>query len=124
MTTLYHYSCDHGASEIAREGYVRSLWDVLGGEEGDGMTLIRLPQCQFGWFTDLDVADVRGLGLTRLMLSCDRTKHRFRVTDRRRVTRWLDVRRYHPALWPLEEAPGALPAHWWLATEPVPVVSA
>ena len=124
MTTLYHYTCDHGAAPILREGHVRPLFDVLGGDEGDGSALARMPQGHFAWFTDLDTPDARGLGLTSQILSCDRTAHRFRVTDSTEVTRWLDVRRYHPSMWDLEKAPGALPAHWWLATEPVPVVAA
>ena len=122
MSALYHYTCDHGAELIEREGHVKSLYDVLGGDEGDGNALMNIPQSHFGWFTDLAEPNREALGLTSITLGCDRTAHRFRVTDATEVTWWLDVRRYHPILWHLEEADGAMPAHWWLATEPVPAV--
>lgn len=116
--TLYHFTCDHHADEVRRDGHVRSLMDLLG---DDAPAAARLPQAEFAWFTDLDVPHRKALGLTSHITRCDRTAHRFEVTDATAVTRYLDVRRYHPRLWSLELAPGAMPAHWWIASEPVPV---
>lgn len=110
---LYHYTCDHAAPDIAASGQVRPLSD---------MTSHAVPPWgYFAWFTDLDVPDRRGLGLTSNVLSCDRTARRFTVTDATEVERWVNVRRSHPWAEGLESAPGAMPAHWWLSTEPVPV---
>ena len=115
MTTLYHYTCDHGAAGIARDGWVSPLSDRVESP---------YPQADFAWFTDLDTPIREALGLTSHILSCDRTAHRFKVTDATEVARYLDVRRNLPSLHDLELAPGAMPAHWWIASEPVPVVAA
>jgi hypothetical protein len=117
MTTLYHYTCSHRAPYIEQDGFVMSLDMVLGERSG-------FPSARFAWFTDLEVPHRVGLGLTSYSLKCDRTERRFLVTDDADVLRYLDVRRQHRILWPLEKAPGALPAHWWIARKPVPVVSA
>ena len=118
--SLYHFTCDHGYADIIRDGHVKPLFDILGGMEGDGPAAP--PSGSFAWFTDLDTPNRDALGLTSRILSCDRTAYRFEVTDETQVARWLDMRRLLPALWPLELAPGAMPAHWWIASEPVPVV--
>ena len=115
--SLYHYTCSHRATYIEQDGFVFSLDELQGSASG-------LIGARFAWFTDLDVPDRAGLGLTSHLLGCDRTERRFTVTDETHVVRYLDVRRKHRKLWPLEEAPGAMPAHWWIATEPVPVVAA
>lgn len=113
---LYHFTCDHGAAGIHSDGYVRPAVDLTDKE---------LPLSgQFAWFTDLLIPDRNGLGLTSHILGCDRTAHRFRVTDMTEVERWTNVRRYHPEMArELEFAPGAMPMHWWLSTKPVPVAS-
>ncbi|MDF9718126.1 hypothetical protein, partial [Nocardioides sp. ChNu-99] len=56
------------------------------------------------------------------VLTCDRTRHRFRVTDPDALTHWIRVRRSHPWALDLETAPGARLMHWWVATVPVPVI--
>ena len=115
MSLLYHYTCSHRASGIEQTGYVASL-DYLQGQPS-GMV-----GAKFAWFTDLDIPHPRVLGLTSFFLDCDRTECRFRVTDDCHIMRYLDVRRRFRSLWPLEEVPGVMPAHWWLASEPVPAV--
>lgn len=114
--TLYHYTCaDHGADRIKRDGFVRPLYELVG-------PLTPMPTSgYFAWLTDLDVPNARGLGLTRYLAKCDRTEHRFTVADETNCVRWLDVRRELPKLHHLELAPGAMPAHWWIASGPVPV---
>ena len=112
--SLFHYTCDHAVPGILTDEHVRSLADLHPYADIP-------PWGLFSWFTDLDVPDRNGLGLTSTVLSCDRTAHRFTVTDTTEVERWVDVRRYHPWAVEMESAPGAMPAHWWVATEPVPV---
>lgn len=79
---------------------------------------------EVGWFTDMAVPHREALGLTSYVARCDRTAHRFRVTDPTEVMRWG---RYARRLareereW-LETQPGSRPAHWWVALGPVPVV--
>ncbi len=78
------------------------------------------------WFTDLDVPHREALGLTSLILSCDRTEHRFKVTQAVDVRWWprfareLGPREREP----LESAAGAMPGHWYVADVSVPVVAA
>lgn len=114
---LYHYTCDHAAPSIRKQRYVIPLCEQV---PGDGV----VPWGLFAWFTDLDTPDRSGLGLTSLLLSCDRTAHRFTVANATEVERWVNVRRFHPWAHELESAPGAMPMHWWVATEPVPVFEA
>jgi hypothetical protein len=110
--TLHHFTCSHGAAGIRRDGKViPHPQPVLRGLE-------------LAWFTDLDTPDRAGLGLTSLTLKCDRTEHRF-ITENSdefvwwpRAVRILGLQRERRYL---EEAPGALPAHWYVASRPVAV---
>lgn len=113
--SLYHYTCDHAVASILDQGVVIPLAD----QHPDASVP---PWGLFAWFTDLDTPDRSGLGLTSNLLSCDRTAHRFTVTDATEVERWVNVRRCHPWASDLESGPGAMPMHWWVATEPVPVI--
>ena len=117
MSTLYHYTCDHAAPLIRESGTVLSLAALNAGGR-PGMP----PWGMFSWFTDLDTPDRNGLGLTSNILDCDRTAHRFTVADATEVEQWVNIHWSHPWGSVLESAPGALPMHWWVATEPVPVV--
>jgi hypothetical protein len=64
-----------------------------------------------------------GLGLMMLSLTCNRTECCFEVEpDWRVVQWWLRARRKHKDLWSLEEAFGALPAHWFVSEQPVKVL--
>jgi hypothetical protein len=87
---------------------------------------------KLAWFTDLDepVADV--LGLTSRMTYCDRTQYRWQVDAPPGDVRGLlpvpygSIRRRLNVFIrdSLELSPGAEPAHWWVATWPVPVTYA
>lgn len=109
---LYHYTCRHRAAFIRRERMLKGnphpwLLDVG--------PLIHL--------TDLDQPDRLALGLTSNILTCDRTE--FRVTVETDVAeRWSVFARTIPrrVREGLETAPGALPAHWWVARMPLPIV--
>lgn len=107
---LWHYTCDHHVSGILTDGVVKPL-------TGQGHPPL-------AWFTDLDVPHREALGLTSTILSCDRTRHRFRVSGSATVLPYVRIRRDLPARWreALESAEGAMPMHWYVSPEPVPVV--
>lgn len=108
----YHYTCDHGHRLI---GGTVVPGDTLGRYDHDGPHI-------YAWFTDLARPIRDALGLTSHVLTCDRTTHRYRVTDARDLIHWTHVRGDHPWAAELESAPGARPMHWWVARHPVPVV--
>ncbi len=122
MSALYHYTCDHGRDAIGDAGVLTPVtWRVPAGQylpPGVASFVTR-----FVWLTDLNVPYRDALGLTSHALSCDRTGHRYRVTDATTATRWLKVRRTFSRDYVdgLEATPGAMPAHWWVAEGPVPV---
>lgn len=74
------------------------------------------------WLTDLDAPARDALGLTSHLIDCDRTQHRYRVTDLTSVQHWLQVRRSHPLRDELEHARGARPMHWYVSLLPVSVI--
>lgn len=105
MSVLYHYTCDHGHEAIT---------DTL---RPNGWPL------QVVWLTDLDLPMRDALGLTSHSLSCDRTAHRYRVTDANTAAPWSTYRRTIDPLvaHALESTPGVKPMHWWVSVAPVPV---
>lgn len=104
--TLWHYTCNHHRAQL---GWNAALMPGLDG---------------FVWLTDLDHPHAAALGLTRVVLTCDRTAHRYRVTGAVPARPWTEVRReVNPVrVQALESAPGVLPRHWWVAETLVPVV--
>ena len=106
---LFHYTCDHGAEGIRRSGVLRPNPQAL------------LPR-PLVWLTDLAEPHRDALGLTSLILSCDRTAHRFRV-DTTAAMWWPHYARTVPpwAREALDGEPGAMPAHWWVVDVPVPI---
>lgn len=125
MSDFYHWTCVHSAAKIERMEVPMILTLTA---QGVRVLPAAKPMWVISWFTDLDAAPRLGLGLTSRNLRCNRTAVRFRVIpeDVPLLTRWAAYRRSHPQpLWrSLEEAEGALPAHWWVATKPVRVVRA
>lgn len=100
---LWHYTCDHHLLDILKAGRLSPR-----GSRG------------LVWLTDLDLPQREGLGLTSLMLDCDRTRNRLRVADTEGVMWWMDYRRHVDPVWreSLEGAPGVMPMHWWVSTSP------
>lgn len=107
MPILYHYTCDHGAAGIRATGEIRPLQHPL----------LHAPLV---WLTDLDPPIPAALGLTSLILHCDRTEHSFAVETDSAVW-WPRYARRVPrdAREALESAPGVMPAHWWVSEEPL-----
>jgi len=98
---LYHYTCDDGRRKIGEEGWLAPGWDG------------------WLWLTDLAQPDAQGLGLTKVILTCDRTAHRYQIdADGLRYTHpWWEARRLvNPnRVKTLESAPGVKPFHWWVS---------
>ena len=104
--TLYHFTCDHGRQAIGKAGLIRPN---------------RRAMVPVAWFTDLPDPDAVELGLTSIILSCDRLAHRYRVTDASNVVPWSEFGNVHPGIRAaLESSPGAQPDHWFVASKPVP----
>ena len=68
--TLYYYTCDHGRQLIGMRGKLKPHQHPLLSE---WRPLV--------WLTDLKEPDAGALGLTSLMLDCDRTAWRYRIRD-------------------------------------------
>lgn len=122
MTELYHFTCDHGRLGIGDAGCLLNA-------KQQGLKVPKVPRYQARlfeliWVTDLETPIREALGLTSFTISCDRTRYRYKVTDAYTVDRWLDVRKDFPQRFrdELERASGALPAHWFVSSMPVPVV--
>jgi hypothetical protein len=110
---LHHYTCDHGMRGITTDGYTRPNPHPL---------LPGTPAVT--WLTDLDIADREALGLTSRYLRCDRTRHRLTVdsTSLPALMHWPIAARAWRLPLPVRgqlETGGALPMHWWIATEPI-----
>jgi hypothetical protein len=111
MTRLYHYTCSHSVSKI------RALGQLVGNPHPwmpEVGPLIHL--------TDLEHPERLGLGLTSRIITCDRTEWRC-VVETEAAQHWPRFARTIPrrVREALEAAPGALPMHWYVATEPLPV---
>jgi len=113
MPPLWHFTCGHSIAGIEATGQLRP----------NRHPLLEEPLV---WLTDLDVPFRDALGLTSLTLRCDRTEHRFAVTDPASAVWWLSyvTSRGVPrdVYTDLASAPGAMPRHWWVSTEPVSVI--
>ena len=110
---LYHFTCrDHGMPGILRDGELRLQPRTRRAQ------LAGLPHLI--WMTDLDSAPREVLGLSSNTLTCDRMEVRFIIPRPRHVHRWIDVRGgVHPLVREqLESAPGVMPMHWYVTTEP------
>lgn len=124
MTTLFHFTCDHGHAQLGPEATIVPIVTLLKGKISSRQ---EIPWTgQYSWFTDLDHPDRNGLGLTSHTLRCDRTAHRYRVVNGAEgdCQWWMDIRdRLDPQMRDqLEQAPGAKPGHWWVSAFPIPVV--
>lgn len=111
---LWHYTCDHGRAALGTTGV------LLPNAAAPGLPPLV-------WATDMPAAnDPEALGLTSVILDCDRTAHRYAITDPAGFTRWGRVRSHYPdwARDALELADGAQPARWWVSPTPAPATLA
>lgn len=110
---IWHYTCDHGAPGIRRDGIVKpNAHPMLGG----------LP---ISWWTDLGPEHRHDIGLTSDMLTCDRMAHRFQVKDPAALDWWPHLARHLRVPRHLRDQfeGGRLPAHWWVSLKPVEVIT-
>lgn len=121
VPALHHFTCSHFVIPITATGAVvphrHPAFPSLG---------------RVAWFTTDVWADPDRTGLTSRTLACDRTKHRFRVTEAAMCLPWIEVRNLMVSL----GQPGferetihdfeyyAAPETWWISAVPVPVVRA
>lgn len=114
--TLYHFTCGHSRDQIGDTGKI-----LPGSMLTD--TDAAWP-ARFVWLTDMARPDRNALGLTSHTLRCDRTEHRYRVTDPTAVVPWHTVARLltREQRDQLEAEPGARPMHWFVAVCGIAVV--
>jgi hypothetical protein len=114
---LYHYCCEHSYQRIGRTGVLLPVHLFV--------TDKPVPWTgRLVWLTDMATPVRDALGLTSHILSCDRTTHRYRVTDSTSVLPWVKAARTIPREQreDVEGAPGAMPMHWYVSDVGVPVV--
>lgn len=120
--TLYHYTCSCSEAEIRRTGLLLP-GRALGADPAE------IPrewawQLDVIWLTDLDIPHRVALGLTMEIIACDRTEYRCVVGDAPAVVPWHRfARRLSSRQRTGLETGCRLPMHWWVSTEPVPVLS-
>lgn len=110
-TPLYHYTCEHGHADIEKAGGIlKSSALLVDNPRADPLL----------WLTDIDWPFRDALGLTMDMISCDRTKFRYRIDNTEHIHPWLEFRKeMRPEyVWPLELAPGVTPGNWFVTTLP------
>jgi hypothetical protein len=76
------------------------------------------------WLTDLPTPWREELGLTSLILKCDRTTHRFTVdVPAAAVLPWAVYARQRRIDRRVRDGleDGALPMHWWVSLNPLPI---
>lgn len=113
--TLFHFTCSHGRRGIGKIGLAMPNAHPL------------LPLKPLVWMTTDDVPDREANGLTKRILTCDRTAYRYRVTDSSSAVPWLASKQRLELEWfgelilaDLEADPRA-PELWWVSYDPVPV---
>ena len=111
MTTLYHYTCSHGAAGIKQLGAVYPNWHPW----------LDVP---LAWFTNSPTPDPIALGLTSDTLDCDRTQYRFRALEVGSLVPWLGSTVQAAA--PLQVQVGlqslGQPSLWWISRKLVKAV--
>ena len=111
--TLYHYTCSqHGLPGITRDRVLTPNQHVW----------LQVPLV---WLTDLDTPCKWGLGLTASWVTCDRTAVRVDVSTDPPAHfmtwgQWAHLAKPAHLIRDLIED-GALPAHWWVSPDPLPV---
>lgn len=114
---LWHFTCHHTRRTLGDTGLLipaNDLTDRLPGWFWPG---------RYVWLTDLPNPARDTVGLSSDLIHCDRMAYRYQVTDEANVVPWaLERHRHEATAYLIEETPGARPVHWYVATEPVPVV--
>lgn len=123
-TTLFHYTCRDAAPHVRRTMQLIPGADVPGVNERKLKNLVAPSRAAstLVWLTDLAPPVSRDwLGLTMHSINCDRCECVFAVEQLDGVLWYPRFARLVPALRQLETATGVMPAHWFVAEQPVPV---
>lgn len=109
---VWHYACAHSAEGIRADGLIKPNPQPLLGNHA------------LSWFTDLGREHRYAVGLTSTVITCDRMEYRFEV-DLANLLWWPRAARQVDAERSVRDAleAGRLPAHWWVAFDPVPVLA-
>jgi hypothetical protein len=112
MKALYHFTCSHAAKSIERERWLRPNRHVSLDHE-------------LVWLTDLDRPSIYGLGLTSTILRCDRTEWTVIVPQSDAIVSWGSWAHEHKIGRQMRDELeyGAMPAHWYIAELPVPILA-
>ena len=127
MKPLYSYTCQHRASMLAEDGYLRAGRDLLTQERQRLLVLDPIASAIHcvGWLTDID--DLCYLNGHRVglappeILGCDRTAFRFRALEPQGILPWTMIQ-------PLWGPIGSLldqaleSARVYVSTKPIPVM--
>lgn len=110
---LWHWTCDHSAPLIRESGIVKPHPQPL------------LDMIELSWWTDLGPEHRYELGLTSNTIKCDRMAARFQARHIGDLLWWSHAARglRIPRRIRDELEDGRLPAHWWIAVEPVEVIA-
>lgn len=104
---IWHYTCNHRAPMIRADGVVKPHPQPL------------LAGLKLSWWSDLGTEHRYELGLTSNMLRCDRMEARFEAKEP--LVWWPRYARGFPVVIRNVLEDGRLPAHWWIALEPIEV---
>lgn len=114
---FWHFTCEHGRAALGDAGELVPAVLLV----PDPARLALWWPARLVWLSDLPYPDRQALGLTSHLITCDRTAHRYRVTDAATVQPWARARRPFRHEAAALEVPGTRPAHWYVSGEPVPV---
>jgi hypothetical protein len=114
---MYHFTCTHSQPGIDSLGYVIPT------------SQITLGRARLSWWSILPDPERAWLGLSSLLLSCDRFEVGYEATSDAEIIPWPTWARTMAVLHPelrdsillLEAAHGARPHLWGVAEVPVPV---
>lgn len=111
---LYHFTCEHTRQLLGEHGVLLPASQL-------GIPLALVATADLIWATDQEAPDAQALGLTRTLVKCDRTAHRYRILQPHNFQRWGRLRASYPQelVDALELSPGAAPAHWWVSRVPI-----
>jgi hypothetical protein len=121
---LYHYTCEHGYKGLGEAGTLHTIADRAPNRVQDLERLGTPDLAYLIWATDLEVPRRYALGLTSVLLHCDRTQYRYRVLEPDQFVAWPTARKDWPSLARRLEVGRARPLHWWVTAEPADVVLA
>jgi hypothetical protein len=113
VVTLWHYTCAHARAELGDAATLMSAYALQPERVRNAFPREHLWAARYIWATTLEEPNAAALGLDgRVMVRCDRTAYRYRITQPERFVPWAAVRAGHEG-WAVLEA-GRDPSSWWV----------